>query len=68
MTFMAGYMSQVPRQVGINSLWDMDAHVQAPTTHTAWIMITLYISTSFNTNESKYSFWNRAKKNIRQKP
>lgn len=66
MTFMAGYMSQVPRQVGINSLWDMDAHVQAPTTHTAWRMITLYISTSFNSE--KYSSRNRAKKNTRQKP
>lgn len=50
MTFIVGYMSQVPRQVGVNSLWDTDAHMQALTTHTAWRMITLHISTSFNTN------------------
>lgn len=47
---MAGYMSQVPRQMGINSLCDMDPHVQALTTHTAWRTITLYVSKSFNTN------------------
>lgn len=35
MTNTAGYMSWVPKQVDVNSLWDVGVCLQAPTTRTA---------------------------------
>lgn len=32
---MAGYTSWVPKQVDVNSLWDVGVCLQAPTTRTA---------------------------------